>query len=114
MSDFELGARLRAVRQMQGLSQRELAKRAGVSNAIISLIEQNRTSPSVGLLKKVLAGVPMSLADFFIGELTPPSIDEPPVTLPEKSATVKTASPWLERCARVEREHSFCRAAAYS
>jgi transcriptional regulator with XRE-family HTH domain len=71
MSDFELGGRLRAVRQMQGLSQRELAKRAGVSNAIISLIEQNRTSPSVGLLKKVLAGVPMSLADFFAGELTP-------------------------------------------
>ena len=70
MSDFELGARLRAVRQMQGLSQRELAKRAGVSNAIISLIEQNRTSPSVGLLKKVLAGVPMSLADFFIGATT--------------------------------------------
>jgi transcriptional regulator with XRE-family HTH domain len=71
MSDFELGARLRAVRQMQGLSQRELAKRAGVSNAIISLIEQNRTSPSVGLLKKVLAGIPMSLGDFFAGELTP-------------------------------------------
>lgn len=71
MTDFELGARLRAVRQMQGLSQRELAKRAGVSNAIISLIEQGRTSPSVGLLKKVLAGVPMSLGDFFAGELTP-------------------------------------------
>ena len=71
MSDFELGVRLRAVRQMQGLSQRELAKRAGVSNAIISLIEQNRTSPSVGLLKKVLAGLPMSLGDFFAGELTP-------------------------------------------
>jgi transcriptional regulator with XRE-family HTH domain len=71
MSDLDLGGRLRAVRQMQGLSQRELAKRAGVSNAIISLIEQNRTSPSVGLLKKVLAGVPMSLADFFAGELTP-------------------------------------------
>ena len=71
MADFELGARLRAVRQLQGLSQRELAKRAGVSNAIISLIEQNRSSPSVGLLKKVLAGLPMSLADFFAGELTP-------------------------------------------
>ena len=71
MAEFELGARLRAVRQLQGLSQRELAKRAGVSNAIISLIEQNRSSPSVGLLKKVLAGLPMSLADFFAGELTP-------------------------------------------
>ena len=30
MADFELGARLRAVRQLQGLSQRELAKRAGI------------------------------------------------------------------------------------
>jgi transcriptional regulator with XRE-family HTH domain len=71
MSDFDLGARLRAMRLMQGLSQRELAKRAGVSNAIISLMEQNRTSPSVGLLKKVLAGVPMSLGDFFADKLTP-------------------------------------------
>ena len=53
---------------MHGLSQRELAKRAGVSNAIISLIEQNRNSPSVGSLKRVLDGLPISLADFFAGE----------------------------------------------
>jgi transcriptional regulator with XRE-family HTH domain len=72
MADFDLGGRLRAARLLQGLSQRELAKRAGVSNAIISLIEQNRTSPSVGSLKKVLAGLPMSLADFFAGEFAPP------------------------------------------
>lgn len=66
---FEVGARLRALREKHGLSQRELAKRAGVSNAIISLIEQNRTSPSVGSLKKVLDGLPVSLADFFAMEL---------------------------------------------
>src|SRR5262245_66660982 len=71
MNEFDVGERLRAVRLMHGLSQRELAKRAGVSNAIISLIEQNRTSPSVGSLKKVLGGVPMSLADFFAAELAP-------------------------------------------
>jgi transcriptional regulator with XRE-family HTH domain len=69
--DFDVGARLRALRLMHGLSQRELAKRAGVSNAIISLIEQNRSSPSVGSLKKVLDGLPISLADFFGMELTP-------------------------------------------
>jgi transcriptional regulator with XRE-family HTH domain len=69
--DVDVGARLRALRLMHGLSQRELAKRAGVSNAIISLIEQNRTSPSVGSLKKVLDGLPMSLADFFAMELSP-------------------------------------------
>ena len=59
--DVDVGARLRALRLMHGLSQRELAKRAGVSNAIISLIEQNRSSPSVGSLKKVLDGLPVSL-----------------------------------------------------
>lgn len=68
-SGFDVGARLRALRERHGLSQRELAKRAGVSNAIISLIEQNRTSPSVGSLKKVLDGLPLSLAAFFAMEL---------------------------------------------
>jgi transcriptional regulator with XRE-family HTH domain len=63
--DFDVGARLRQLREGAGLSQRELAKRAGVSNAIISLIEQNRSSPSVGLLKKVLDGLPLALGEFF-------------------------------------------------
>ncbi len=72
---FDLGQRLRALRLARGLSQRELAKRAGVSNAIISLIEQNRSSPSVGSLKKVLDGLPLSLAEFFAGEAAP----SPPV-----------------------------------
>ena len=68
--EFDVGKRLRIVREAAGLSQRQLAKRSDVSNATISLIEQNRTSPSVGLLKRVLDGVPMSLAEFFGGEET--------------------------------------------
>jgi transcriptional regulator with XRE-family HTH domain len=54
---------------MYGLSQRELAKRAGVTNGTISLIEQNRVSPSISSLKKVLEGIPMSLAEFFTLDL---------------------------------------------
>jgi transcriptional regulator with XRE-family HTH domain len=61
----DVAARLKAVRQMHGLSQRELAKRAGVTNGMISLIEQGRVSPSVASLKKVLDGLPMGLAEFF-------------------------------------------------
>jgi len=61
----DVGAHLKAVRQMYGLSQRELAKRAGVTNGLISLIEQNRVSPSISSLKKVLDGIPMAMADFF-------------------------------------------------
>jgi transcriptional regulator with XRE-family HTH domain len=62
---IDVGERLRNVRITFGLSQRALARRAGVTNGLISLIEQNRVSPSVSSLKKVLDGVPMTLAEFF-------------------------------------------------
>ena len=68
---FDLGSRLKTLREAHNLSQRELAKRAGVSNAIISMIEQNRSSPSVGMLKKLLDGFPLSLAEFFALEAPP-------------------------------------------
>jgi len=62
---LDIGASLKAVRKLKGLSQRELAKRAGVTNSTISMIEKNSVSPSVSSLKKVLSGLPMSLVDFF-------------------------------------------------
>ena len=65
----DVGGQLKTVRVMYGLSQRELAKRAGVTNGTISLIEQNRVSPSISSLKKVLEGIPMSLAEFFTLDL---------------------------------------------
>jgi transcriptional regulator with XRE-family HTH domain len=67
--ETEIGARLRQVRQAAGLSQRELARRAGVTNGTVSLIEQNRTSPSVASLRRVLQGIPMTLAEFFSMEV---------------------------------------------
>jgi len=67
---IDVGARLRSVRITFGLSQRALARRAGVTNGLISLIEQNRVSPSVSSLKKVLDGVPMSLAEFFTMDMS--------------------------------------------
>jgi transcriptional regulator with XRE-family HTH domain len=67
---IDVGARLRSVRLSFGLSQRELARRAGVTNGLISLIEQNRVSPSVSSLKKVLDGIPMALAEFFTLDLS--------------------------------------------
>jgi transcriptional regulator with XRE-family HTH domain len=66
---LDIGVRLQAVRKSKGLSQRELAKRVGVTNSTISLIEQNKVSPSISSLKKVLDGIPISLADFFTMDL---------------------------------------------
>ncbi len=66
-----VGTRLRELRILHRLSQRELARRSGVSNAAISLIEGNKTDPSIGLLKRVLGGIPISVADFFNAEMEP-------------------------------------------
>ena len=68
--NLDVGARLRAIRQLHGLSQRELARRAGVTNGLISLVEMNRVSPSISSLKKLLDGIPMSLAEFFTGDFS--------------------------------------------
>ena len=65
----DLGWRLKRVRELNGLSQRQLARRSGVSNATISLIENQQTSPSLGILKKILDAVPVSISDFFALEL---------------------------------------------
>jgi transcriptional regulator with XRE-family HTH domain len=64
-SDTHVGTLLRELRLRHNLSQRALAKRAGVSNATISMIEANRVSPSVSALKQVLSGIPIGLAEFF-------------------------------------------------
>ena len=63
--DVDVGGRLRALRAARGLSQRELARRVGVPNSTISLIESGRANPSVGALKRILDGLPIGLAEFF-------------------------------------------------
>lgn len=65
---MDIGARLKAARSKRGLSQRKLAQLADVSNGTISLIEQNKISPSVALLKRLLEGISMSLGEFFDDE----------------------------------------------
>ena len=62
---MDVGVRLQTIRKLKGLSQSELAKRAGVTNSTISMIEKNSVSPSISSLKKVLGGIPMSLVEFF-------------------------------------------------
>jgi transcriptional regulator with XRE-family HTH domain len=66
---MKVGQQLKEVRTAFGFSQRELAKRAGVTNGMISLIEQERVSPSVGSLQKVLAAFPMTMAEFFTRDM---------------------------------------------
>lgn len=70
--EIDIGARLQALRLRKGFSQRELARRSGLANATISLIESNRINPSIGALKRVLAGLSIGLSEFFASEVTSP------------------------------------------
>lgn len=69
--DVELGQRLRFIRERSGLSQRALATKTGVPNSTISLIESGKMNPSVGALRRVLDGIPISMSEFFAFEPEP-------------------------------------------
>ncbi|WP_417272242.1 cupin domain-containing protein [Celeribacter halophilus] len=69
--NYELGQRLRVIRERSGISQRALAKKVGIPNSTISLIEAGKTNPSVGSLRKILDGIPVSLSEFFAFEPEP-------------------------------------------
>jgi len=66
-----IGARLKTIRTHQGLSQRRLARKSGVSNATISLIEHGRTDPSMGMLRRILEAMGISFAEFFSSDSRP-------------------------------------------
>lgn len=62
--EFDVGSRLKTLRARAGFSQRQLAERAHVPHAQISIIEHNKSSPSVSTLRKILGGLGVSMADF--------------------------------------------------
>jgi transcriptional regulator with XRE-family HTH domain len=67
---MDVGKKLRELRTSKGLSQRQLAEASGMANSMISIVEQNRTSPSIASLKKILDGMSVSMSEFFSAEST--------------------------------------------
>ena len=58
-----LGSALRHLRTSRGLSQKSVAKGAGVTAPMLSSYETGRTTPEVETLDKVLDGIGASLSD---------------------------------------------------
>ena len=61
----DLGARLREEREGARISQRELARRLGVSASLISQIESGQSKPSVSTLYGIVTELGVSLDDVF-------------------------------------------------
>lgn len=57
--------KLRLLRESKGLSQEELAARAGLDRSYISLVERGRRSPTVNTLVKIADVLEIEIRDFF-------------------------------------------------
>lgn len=58
-----LGLRIRAVRESQGLSLAQLGDKCGVPSATLSRIENNKMSPTFGVLARVMMGLEVDWVD---------------------------------------------------
>lgn len=67
-TEMMVGKRLRELRVSRGLSLRFLAERSGLNINTLSLIENGRTSPSVGTLQQLAAALSVPITTFFAEE----------------------------------------------
>jgi transcriptional regulator with XRE-family HTH domain len=65
---LELGQRIRDVRQKKGMTLREAALAAGVSESFLSQVERGLANPSVASLRRIADAMHERVASFFVGE----------------------------------------------
>ncbi len=63
--EIDVGRRLRELRATHGLSMRALAEQSGLNINTLSLIENQRTSPSVSTLQHLAQALQVSISAFF-------------------------------------------------
>ncbi len=80
-----VGANLRRLRSTRGLSLERLARRAGVSRAMLSQTELGHTSPTINLLWKVARALDVNFAALVAGSSEPM-----PVLLPAREGKLLT------------------------
>lgn len=67
-NSLNIGQKIRAIREQQGLSLRALAARCGLSVNAISLIERGETSPTVSSLQLLANTLQVPITNFFEDE----------------------------------------------
>src|SRR3990172_6944514 len=65
---IDVGARLRILRAVAGLSIRTLAFKSGLNVNTLSLIENGKTSPSVSTLQQLAGALGVPVTEFFVTE----------------------------------------------
>ena len=113
-----IGDRLREERTKAGMSQRELARRLGLSPSMISQIESGLSKPSVGTLYAIVTELDLSLDRMIRGDTfegTPysaPDRDTSPLVHPGERQAIDLASGvrWEELTSHTEEDVDFLEA----
>jgi len=63
MTPRQMGRRLKALREAQGLSRQALAELAGISRESVRLLEAGRFDPTLGMLTKLARALKTTLPD---------------------------------------------------
>jgi transcriptional regulator with XRE-family HTH domain len=99
-----IGPRLRAQRELLGVSLRGLARRVGVSPSLISQIERDKVNPSVGTLYALVRELGLGMGDLFSTAEPPPAARTGPgplVTADERSVISLASGVTWERLTAV-------------
>lgn len=71
-STEDLGKRVKAFREMRGMSLRTLGSRAGLSPSLLSQFENGRVNASIGSLRRISEALGIALTDLFDDESSVP------------------------------------------
>ena len=66
----KIGARVRELRALKGLSGRKLAAAAGMSQPFLSQLESGKTSPAIATLYRIASALEVSASDILPGHMT--------------------------------------------
>jgi len=94
---LKIGKRLRAQRRSVGMKLRELAAEVGCSESLISKIENDKASPSLATLHKLVEALGTNVADLFGGGDSPGVIfragERPVIKMGERTVKLERVVP---------------------
>jgi transcriptional regulator with XRE-family HTH domain len=97
----DLGSSIRRFRELRSMSQRELARRAGISSSALSQIESGKSQPSVNTLYEIVRQLETTLDALWLTDPEPKAVAEGngagagvrPIVEPASLATAWTGQP---------------------
>lgn len=66
MSENFVGKRLKYLRELQNLSQEEVAMKANITRAYLGQIERGEKNPTVTMVSKICNALEITLEDFLV------------------------------------------------